>query len=191
MGLLGISALYGQLRSEASCGHFSYTDGVYSIMCYVPGSYVSRRLVPSVDRFVLIPSLECYVRVYISALGPRRNSFVHLVPTLSSLLLSPRRSALKMPSPSSSDISHTAQVSLDFIVVGGSIAGTINMQQSLVNAMSDINFVGLATAYALREAGHNVLVIERTDGSSRVCSIIHLVQPTTIGARVAYTFGST
>ena len=43
-----------------------------------------------------------------------------------------------------------AQVSLEIVVIGGSIAG-------------------LASAYALRRGGHKVVVLERTDGRARVC----------------------
>lgn len=45
-----------------------------------------------------------------------------------------------------------AYLSLRFVIVGGSIAG-------------------LACAYALREAGHQVLVLEQSDGKARVSTV--------------------
>ena len=44
-----------------------------------------------------------------------------------------------------------AAVSLDFLVVGGSIGG-------------------LAAAYNLKQAGHNVRVLERSNGPGNVCA---------------------
>jgi salicylate hydroxylase len=46
-----------------------------------------------------------------------------------------------------------APLSLKFIVVGGSISG-------------------LACGYLLRRAGHDVTILEKSDGKSKVCTII-------------------
>lgn len=47
--------------------------------------------------------------------------------------------------------SRKAKVSLDFVIVGASIAG-------------------LACAYALRQSGHKVHVLEASDGLGKVCA---------------------
>ena len=60
-----------------------------------------------------------------------------------------------------------AEISLKIVVIGGSIAGE---QRALSQIKIHAQFLqpGLAAAYALKRAGHDVRVVEQSNGESTV-----------------------
>lgn len=59
-----------------------------------------------------------------------------------------------------------ASISLKITVVGGSIAGEHNLV--FHGRVIYTRVIGLASAYQLQKAGHDVMVLEKGDGQSRV-----------------------
>lgn len=67
-------------------------------------------------------------------------------------------------------------IALKFIVVGGGISGLL----IIILATLNTNFIwygnlGIAAAYTLQKAGHHVLLIESSDGRSRVGAHFQLI----------------
>lgn len=70
-----------------------------------------------------------------------------------------------------------SRVTLEVVVVGASIAG--ELQISLVHDRGHANpRQGLATAFTLQRAGHNVLVVESQSGRQMTVSVyVHISLP--------------
>jgi len=65
-----------------------------------------------------------------------------------------------------------ATLALKFIVVGGGISGPSTIKLVILNWVNAeyiwYGILGIATAYTLQKAGHHVLLLESSDGRSRV-----------------------